>query len=156
MFYVCGCVCAKLQYLQNKDYVKTFSDREHLTEESVDNFANHYLKDIVNGSLKEGDWVDISSFPGRNLGRPIETYAVSKGAAIAFVSALHNTFFSQPGSGKKINAFSYCPGYVSTDTNNNSGGNSVEVGADTAVWLALHSPEGGSGKFWAERKVVDF
>jgi hypothetical protein len=53
MFYVCGCVCAKLQYLESKDYVKTFSDREHLTEESIDNFANHNLKDIANGSLKE-------------------------------------------------------------------------------------------------------
>jgi NAD(P)-dependent dehydrogenase (short-subunit alcohol dehydrogenase family) len=156
MCYVCGCVCAKLQSLESKNYVKTFSDREHLTEESVDNFANHYLKDIANGSLKEGDWVDISSMPGPNFGRPLETYAVSKAAVIAFVSVLHNTFFSQPGSGKKINIFSCCPGYVSTDINTNSGGNSVEVGADTPVWLALHSPEGGSGKFWAERKVIDF
>ncbi|KAH8958389.1 hypothetical protein BDL97_06G021600 [Sphagnum fallax] len=146
----------QLKFLESKNYVKTFSDREHLTEESVDNFANHYLKDIANGSLKEGDWVDISSMPGPNFGRPLETYAVSKAAVIAFVSVLHNTFFSQPGSGKKINIFSCCPGYVSTDINTNSGGNSVEVGADTPVWLALHSPEGGSGKFWAERKVIDF
>ncbi|CAM6048004.1 unnamed protein product [Sphagnum compactum] len=145
-----------LKYLESKDYVQTFSDREHLTEESVDNFANHYLKDIANGSLKGGDWVDVNSFPGPNLGRAGETYAVSKIAVAAFVSVLHNTFFSQLGSGKKINVFSCCPGYVSTDINNNSGPNSVEVGADTPVWLALHSPEGGSGKFWAERKVIDF
>ncbi|KAH9566895.1 hypothetical protein CY35_03G000700 [Sphagnum magellanicum] len=146
----------QLKLLESKDYVKTFSDREHLTEESVDNFANHYLKDIANGSLKEGDWVDISEIPGPKFGRPLETYAVSKVAVIAFVSVLHNTFFPQPGSGKKINVFSCCPGYVSTDINNNSGGNSVEEGADTPVWLALHSPEGGSGKFWAEREVIDF
>jgi hypothetical protein len=31
-----------------------------------------------------------------------------------------------------------------------------EEGADTPVWLALHSPEGGSGKFWTERKVIEF
>jgi NAD(P)-dependent dehydrogenase (short-subunit alcohol dehydrogenase family) len=155
MIYICGCVCAKLQSLQSKDYVKTLSDREHLTEEAVDNFANHYLKDIANGSVKEGDWVDISSMPGPNWGMPFETYAVSKVAVTAFVSVLHNTFFSQPGSGKKINIFSCCPGYVSTSVNT-SGGKSVEVGADTPVWLALHSPEGGSGKFWAEREVIDF
>jgi NAD(P)-dependent dehydrogenase (short-subunit alcohol dehydrogenase family) len=142
MIYICGCVCAKLQSLQSKDYVKTLSDREHLTEEAVDNFANHYLKDIANGSVKEGDWVDISSMPGPNWGMPFETYAVSKVAVTAFVSVLHNTFFSQPG-------------YVSTSVNT-SGGKSVEVGADTPVWLALHSPEGGSGKFWAEREVIDF
>jgi NAD(P)-dependent dehydrogenase (short-subunit alcohol dehydrogenase family) len=146
-------VCAKLQCLESKEYVKTFSDREHLTEEAVDNFANHYLKDIANGSLKEGDWIDVSSDPGPKWGRPFETYAVSKTAVIAFVSVLHNTFFSQPGSGKKINIFSCCPGYVATSVNT-SGGNSVEVGADTPVWLALHSPEGGSGKFWAERELI--
>jgi carbonyl reductase 1 len=161
-------VCAKLQCLERKEYVKTFSDREHLTEESVDNFANQYLKDIANGSVKEGDWVDTSSSPGPNLGRPFETYAVSKVAVNAFVSVLHNTFFPQAGSGKKINIFSCCPGYVPTHINTSSGGNSVEVGADTPrvktaeegadtpVWLALHSPEGGSGKFWTERKVIDF
>ncbi|CAM6047998.1 unnamed protein product, partial [Sphagnum compactum] len=145
----------QLKSLESKDYVKTFSDREHLTEEAVDNFANHYLKDIANGSLKEGDWVDISSHPGPNWGWPFETYAVSKVAVIAFVSVLHNTFFSQPGSGKKIDIFSCCPGYVATSVNT-SGGNSVEVGADTPVWLALHSPEGGSGKFWAEREPSSF
>jgi hypothetical protein len=66
------------------------------------------------------------------------------------------TLFSQPGSGEKINVFSCYPGYVSTDINNNSRANSVEVGVDTPVWLALHSPKGGSGKFWAERNVIDF
>jgi NAD(P)-dependent dehydrogenase (short-subunit alcohol dehydrogenase family) len=155
MFYICGCVCAKLQALQSKDYVKTFSDREHLTEEAVDNFANHYLKDIANGSLKEGDWVNVSESPTPNWGQPFETYSVSKVAVSAFVSVLHNTFLSQPGSGKKINIFSCCPGFVAVDVHT-SGGTSVEVGADTPVWLALHSPEGGSGKFWAEREVIDF
>jgi NAD(P)-dependent dehydrogenase (short-subunit alcohol dehydrogenase family) len=154
MFYICGCVCAKLQALQSKDYVKTFSDREHLTEEAVDNFANHYLKDIANGSLKEGDWVNVSESPTPNWGQPFETYSVSKVAVSAFVSVLHNTL-SQPGSGKKINIFSCCPGFVAVDVHT-SGGTSVEVGADTPVWLALHSPEGGSGKFWAEREVIDF
>ncbi|CAK9193438.1 unnamed protein product, partial [Sphagnum troendelagicum] len=146
----------QLKCLEKKEYVKTFSDKEHLTEEVVDNFVNHYLKDIANGSSKEGDWVDISSAPGPKLGRPFETYAISKVAIITFMRILHDIFFSQPGSGKKINFFSCCPGYVSTSINTNSGGSSVEVGADTPVWLALHSPEGDSGKFWAERKVIDF
>jgi carbonyl reductase 1 len=149
-------VCAKLQCLESKEYVKTFSDREHLTEEAVDNFANHYLKDIANGSLKEGDWVDVSSAPGPKWGRPFETYAVSKTTVIAFVCALHNILVAQPGSGKKINVFSCCPGYVTTNFNNYTGPKTVEEGADTPVWLALHSPEGGFGKFWAEREVIDF
>jgi carbonyl reductase 1 len=85
-----------------------------------------------------------------------ETYSVSKVAVIAYVSALHNTLVAQLGSGKKINVFSCTPGSVATDFNNNRGTKTVEEGADTPVWLALHSPEEGTGKFWDERKVVDF
>ncbi len=156
MFYVCLCVFVKLQMLESKDYVKTLSDREHLTEDFVDSFANHYLKDVANGSQKEGGWPNWSDWFNLPFGRPVETYSVSKVAVIAYVSALHNILVAQPGSGKNIKVFSCCPGYVATDLNNNTGHKTVEEGADTPVWLALHSPEEGSGKFWAERKVVDF
>jgi carbonyl reductase 1 len=122
----------KLQNLENKDYVKTLSDREHLTVDFVDSFVN------------------------TPFGRPLETYAVSKLAVIAYISALHNALVAQPGSGKKINVFSCCPGFIATDLNNNMGTKTVAEGADTPVWLALHSPQEGSGKFWAERKVLDF
>jgi hypothetical protein len=156
MFYVCLCVFVKLQRLESKDYVKTLSDREHLTEDFVDSFANHYLKDVANGSQKEGGWPNWTDWVNLPFGRSVETYSVSKVAVIAYVSALHNILVAQPGSGKKINVFSCCPGYVATDLNNHTGSKTVEEGADTPVWLALHSPEEGTGKFWAERKVVDF
>jgi len=143
----------KLQNLESKDYVKTLSDREHLTEDIVDSFVNHHLKDVVDGCKKEGGWPNWVNSP---FGRRVEAYSVSKLAVIAYVSALHNTLVAQPGSGKKINVFSCCPGYVATDLNNNRGMKTVEEGADTPVWLALQSPEEGIGKFWAERKVVDF
>jgi NAD(P)-dependent dehydrogenase (short-subunit alcohol dehydrogenase family) len=156
MLYVCSCVLVKLQHLENKDYVKTLSDREHLTEDFVDSFVNHYLKDVVDGSQKEGGWPNWTDLVNSPYGRPAETYSVSKVAVIAYVSALHNTLVAQPGSGKKINVFSCCPGYVATDFNNNRGTKTVEEGADTPVWLALHSPKEGIGKFWAGRKVVDF
>ncbi|CAK9196007.1 unnamed protein product [Sphagnum troendelagicum] len=146
----------QLKMLERKDYVKTLSDREHLTEDFVDSFANHYLKDVANGSQKEGGWPNWTDWVNFPFGRPVETYSVSKVAIIAYVSALHNILVAQPGSGKKINVFSCCPGYVATNLNNNKGQKTVEEGADTPVWLALHSPKEGSGKFWAERKVVDF
>jgi NAD(P)-dependent dehydrogenase (short-subunit alcohol dehydrogenase family) len=157
MFYVCSFVFVKLQMLESKDYVKTLSDRKHLTENFVDSFANHYLKDVANGSQKEGgwpNWTDLVNSP--LITRQYESYSVSKVAVITYVSALHNILVAQPGSGKKINVFSCCPGYVATDFNNNTGPKTVEEGADTPVWLALHSPEEGTGKFCAERKVVDF
>ncbi|CAK9857547.1 unnamed protein product [Sphagnum jensenii] len=153
---VVASILGQLEHLVNKDYVKTLSDREHITEDFVDSFVNHYLKDVVDGSEKEGgcpNWTDWVNSP---FGRPLESYSVSKVAVIAYVSALHNTIVAQPGSGKKINVFSCCPGFVATDINNNMGTKTVEEGADTPVWLALHSPEEGIGKFWTERKVVDF
>ncbi len=156
MLYVCSCVLVKLQHLENKDYVKTLSDREHITEDFVDSFVNHYLKDVVDGSQKEGGWPNWTDWVNSPVARAAEPYSVSKVAVIAYVSALHNTLVAQPGSGKKINVFSCCPGYVATDINNNTGTKTVEEGADTPVWLALHSPEEGIGKFWADRKVVDF
>ncbi|KAH9574525.1 hypothetical protein CY35_01G062900 [Sphagnum magellanicum] len=146
----------QLKNLESKDYVKTLSDREHLTEDFVDSFVNHYLKDVVDGSKKEMGWPNWTDWVNWPFGRPVEAYSVSKVAVIAYVSALHNTLVAQPGSGKKINVFSCSPGFVATDLNNNRGTNTVEEGADTPVWLALHSPEEGIGKLWAERKVVDF
>ncbi len=156
MLYVCSCVLVKLQNLESKDYVKTLSDRQHLTEDFVDSFVNHYLKDVVDGSKKEGGWPNWTDWVNYPFGRPLEAYSVSKVAVIAYVSALHNTLVVEPGSGKKINVFSCCPGYVATDLNNKSGTKTVEEGANTPVWLALHSPEEGIGKLWAEREVVDF
>ncbi|KAH9558711.1 hypothetical protein CY35_06G022300 [Sphagnum magellanicum] len=146
----------QLKHLESKDYVKTLSDREHLTEDFVDSFANHYLKDVANGSQKERDWPIWSDWVNSRHGRCAEDYTVSKVAVNAYVSALHNILVAQPGREKKINVFSCCPGYVATDINENTGVKTVEEGADTPVWLALHSPEGGSGKFWKEREVLDF
>jgi len=96
------------------------------------------------------------------------TIQFPKVAAIAYVNALHNILVAQPGKEKKINVFSCCPGYVDTDINGKTGVKTCEEGADTPrvktseegadtpVWLALHSPERGSGKFWTERKVIEF
>jgi hypothetical protein len=68
----------------------------------------------------------------------------------------HHLHVGQPERKKEINVFSCCPGYVATDMNNYRGNKTLEEGADTPVWLALHSPQGGSGKFWYERKVIEF
>jgi carbonyl reductase 1 len=68
----------------------------------------------------------------------------------------HHLVVGQAESKQEINVFSCCPGYVATDMNNYRGNKTLEEGADTPVWLALHSPQGGSGKFWYERKVIEF
>jgi carbonyl reductase 1 len=114
------------------------------------------LKDVGDGSKKEGGWPNWIDWVNLLFGRPLEAYSVSKVAVIAYVSALHNTLVARPGSGKKIKVFSCSPGFTATDLNNNRGIKTVQEGADTPVWLALQSPEEGIGKLWAEREVVDF
>ncbi|CAK9229575.1 unnamed protein product [Sphagnum troendelagicum] len=142
----------QLQGLPNKDYVTTLTDREHITEDFVDSFVNKYLEDVANGNHNKGDWPNWTKL---GLPIPMETYAVSKIAVIAFVSALHNTLVARHEGEKKINVFSSCPGYVLTDMSPN-GIKTVEEGADTPVWLALHSPKEGLGKLYGERTILDF
>ncbi|CAM6050131.1 unnamed protein product [Sphagnum compactum] len=124
--------------MENKDYLKPLLDREHITEAMVDSFANKYMEEVGNGTWKERGWPDWTKWGWPS---PMQTYSISKMCVIAYV---------------KINVFSCCPGYVATDMNNNRGDKTLEEGADTPVWLALHSPQGGSGKFWYERKVIEF
>jgi carbonyl reductase 1 len=149
---VVGSRIAQLKGLPNKDYVTTLNDREHITEDFVDSFVNKYLEDVANGNHNNGNWPDWTK---SGWDTPMETYAVSKTAVIAYVSALHNTLVAGHEGEKKINVFSSCPGYVITDMSPN-GIKTVEEGADTPVWLALHSPKEGSGKFYGERTILDF
>ena len=42
--------------------------------------------------------------------------------------------------------------YVATDMSSWRGHKTTEQGADTPVWLALHAPQEGSGRFYSDRK----
>ncbi len=110
------------------------------------------MEDVANGNHNKGDWPDLTKLGWE---APVETYAVSKIAVIAYVSALHNTLVARHEGEKKINVFSSCPGHVRTDLAPN-GIKTVEEGADTPVWLALHSPKEGLGKLYGERTILDF
>ena len=46
--------------------------------------------------------------------------------------------------------------YVATDMSSFKGHKTPEQGADTPVWLALHAPSSGSGKFYSDRKEEPF
>jgi NAD(P)-dependent dehydrogenase (short-subunit alcohol dehydrogenase family) len=49
-----------------------------------------------------------------------------------------------------------CPGWVRTDMGGSNATRSVEEGADTAVWLATDAPKSMSGKFFRDRKVIEW
>lgn len=48
------------------------------------------------------------------------------------------------------------PGWIRTDMGGQNASLSVEEGADTAVWLSLEAPDEVHGKFYMERKPLDW
>ena len=48
------------------------------------------------------------------------------------------------------------PGWVRTDMGGPSASRPVEKGAETIVWLATEAPQSETGKFWHDKKEVDW
>jgi NAD(P)-dependent dehydrogenase (short-subunit alcohol dehydrogenase family) len=51
---------------------------------------------------------------------------------------------------------SVCPGWVRTDMGGQGATRSAEEGADTIVWLAADAPQKLTGKFFRDRKEIDW
>ena len=51
---------------------------------------------------------------------------------------------------------SVCPGWVRTDMGGAGATRSVGEGASGIVWLAADAPQTETGKFWRDRKVIDW
>ncbi len=49
---------------------------------------------------------------------------------------------------------SVCPGWVRTDMGGSNATRSIAEGASGVVWLAADAPQGETGKFWRDRKVI--
>ena len=87
-------------------------------------------------------------------GWPKTAYGVSKIGVNALAGVLAKSKAFQE-NGFTIN--SCCPGYCKTDMTTQQGMKSAESGADTPTWLAIDAQvEGVSGKFFGERKELDF
>lgn len=57
-----------------------------------------------------------------------------------------------------VMVFAACPGYCKTDATRGGGILTADVGAETAVWLALlpNNFRGKKGAMWAEKKYIDW
>jgi carbonyl reductase 1 len=126
-----------LQMLRNK-FRQELADREDLTEEKIDLFVKAYAEDVKNGTWENGGWPERTS-----------TYSVSKVAVNGYVTVLDRALSQRP-EGEKVYVNSFCPGYTKTDMTEGKGSEDLAGAAQTGVWLALRSPGGPSGKFWAE------
>ncbi len=56
------------------------------------------------------------------------------------------------GTAIKVNAV--CPGYVATDINNHAGPRSTEQGAKIAVKMATIGPDGPTGGYFNDARVI--
>ena len=77
-------------------------------------------------------------------------YGIGK-AAMNALTVIGNR--DTPGS-IKINAM--CPGWVRTRMGGSAASRSPEEAADTAIWLATLGSDGPSGKFFRDRKEIDW
>jgi len=97
--------------------------------------------------------INVSSGYGQlgGLSPNVPSYCLSKlalnGLTIMLAKALR-------GDGVAVN--SMCPGWVRTEMGGPNATRSVEEGADTAVWLAIDAPQEFTGKFFRDRKEIEW
>ncbi|CAI9113769.1 OLC1v1014438C1 [Oldenlandia corymbosa var. corymbosa] len=119
-------------------------DVDSLSEELIDGAMNSFLQQVKDGTWESGGWPQVFT-----------DYSLSKLAVNAYTRLMARTF-SDRSDGEKIYINCYCPGWVKTAMTGWAGHTSPEEGADTAVWLALLPELSISGKFFAERREINF
>jgi NAD(P)-dependent dehydrogenase (short-subunit alcohol dehydrogenase family) len=97
--------------------------------------------------------INVSSGYGElgGLSADVPSYCLSKLAPNGVTLMLDQRL---RGQGIAVN--SMCPGWVRTDMGGRGASRSVEEGADTAVWLATDAAQESSGKFFRDRKEIDW
>lgn len=88
----------------------------------------------------------LSDMGGDHLG-----YRLSKAA----LNAATRVFASELG-GRGVKVYSICPGWVRTRLGGGNAPRSPEEGADTALWLATAEPAPEPGRFYRNRKPIDW
>lgn len=119
-------------------------DVELLSEDLIDGTMNKFLEEVKDGSWISGGW------PQNNT-----DYSLSKLAVNGYTRVM-GRILSERDDSEKIYISCCCPGWVKTAMTGWAGQTSPEEGADTAVWLALIRDQSVNGKFFAERREINF
>jgi NAD(P)-dependent dehydrogenase (short-subunit alcohol dehydrogenase family) len=83
----------------------------------------------------------------------MHTYAPAYSLSKAALNAVTRQF---AGALPGIAVNSVCPGWVRTDMGGTGASRSIEKGAETIVWLATDAPVTETGKFWRDKKEIEW
>ncbi len=114
--------------------------------------AKHALPHLLHH--EGGRIVNVSSGMGaltEGMSGSAPAYRISKTALNGLTASLHGDYGSR---GLIVN--SVCPGWVRTDMGGPNANRSLEEGADGIVWLCRLAPGATSGRFWRDRKLIDW
>ncbi|KAK4488917.1 hypothetical protein RD792_004707 [Penstemon davidsonii] len=128
----------------NIELRKQLENDVSLSEELIDQTMHAFLEQVKDGSWTNGGWPQVFT-----------DYSLSKLAVNTYTRLMARILSDRP-EGEKIYMNCYCPGWVKTAMTGWAGHTSPEEGADTAVWLALLPDQIVSGKFFAERREINF
>jgi NAD(P)-dependent dehydrogenase (short-subunit alcohol dehydrogenase family) len=108
-----------------------------------------YLKQAPSGARIVNVSSDAGSLSIMNTYAP--AYSISKTALNAVTKQ-----FAGALRADNIAVNSVCPGWVRTDMGGSSASRSVEKGAETIVWLATEAPISETGKFWQDKREINW
>ncbi|XP_058786413.1 (+)-neomenthol dehydrogenase-like [Vicia villosa] len=137
-------VSGKRNRIENEALREKLSDVESLSEEFIEETINIFLQQVEDGSWKTEGWPQTFT-----------DYTVSKLAMNTYTRYMAKKLADRP-EGEKIYINCYCPGWVKTALTGYAGSVTVEQGADTGVWIALVPDQEITGKFFAERREINF
>ncbi|KAJ8752604.1 hypothetical protein K2173_005493 [Erythroxylum novogranatense] len=139
-----GRLNGKRNRIEDEALRQQLSDTETISEEIIDKMVSTFLGQVEDGTWTSGGWPQTQT-----------DYSISKLAVNAYTRVLAKVLSDRP-EGQKIYVNCYCPGKVKTAMTAWAGNISAEGGADTGVWLALLPDQAITGKFFAERREINF
>ncbi|GKV45525.1 hypothetical protein SLEP1_g52597 [Rubroshorea leprosula] len=130
--------------IEDEELRDKLSNLDTLTEELIDNTVSTFLQQVDDGTWESGGWP-----------KSCTDYSVSKLAVNLYTRVMAKELSERP-EGEKIYINCYCPGSVKTVMTGWTGNTTAENAADTGVWLSLLPDQAITGKFFAERREINF